>query len=73
MSGHPIPGHVVDGCAEAGLDPHDVAKIALGAAAWASGVPIAENENLPAFKATVNRVLGAFRLGFDFDKFEARP
>jgi hypothetical protein len=67
----PIPEHVLLGCAMAGLSAHDVAEIALGAAAWAAGIPIAENENLPTFQATVNRVLKAFTLRFDFDEFRA--
>ena len=57
----------------AGLSAHDVAQVAMGAAAWASGIPTAENENLPTFQATVNRVLNAFTLHFDFDEFKAKP
>lgn len=67
----PIPEHVLLGCAMAGLSAHDVVEIALGAAAWAAGLPIAEGENLPTFQATVNRVLKAFTFRFDFDEFKA--
>jgi hypothetical protein len=68
---YPIPEHVTVGCAVAGLIAQDVAEIAMGAAAWAAGVAIADNEQLPTFQATVNRVLKAFTLRFDFDDFEA--
>jgi hypothetical protein len=70
-SERPIPEHVMLGCDMAGLSAHDVAQVAMGAAAWASGIPIAENGNLPTFQATVNRVLKAFTLRFDFDEFKA--
>jgi hypothetical protein len=69
----PIPDHVLAGCDLAGLSAHDVATAAMGAAAWAAGIPIAENENLPTFQATVNRVLAAFTLRFDFDEFQRTP
>lgn len=70
-SERPIPEEVLWGCNLAGMDAHDVAEVAMGAAAWAAGIPIADNENLPTFKATVNRVLSAFTLRFDFDEFKA--
>lgn len=65
----PIPDEVTVGCVLAGLRAHDVAEVAMGAAAWAAGIPIAQNENLPTFQATVNRVLDVFTLRFDFDEF----
>lgn len=67
----PLPDRVHVGCVLAGLSAQDVAEVAMGAAAWASGVPIAHNENLPTFQATVNRVLAAFTMHFDFGEFTA--
>ena len=63
----PIADNVAAGCDLADLDPEDVAMVALGAAAWATGLPIAENENLPTFQAATNRVLGAFGISYEFE------
>lgn len=68
-----IPERVFAGCALAGFSAEDVAQVAMGAAAWAAGTPMADNEQLPTFQATVNRVLHAFTLRFDFDEFQAEP
>lgn len=66
----PISPEVSFGCDLAGLAAKDVAEVAMGAAAWACGFPIVRNENLAAFRETVNRVLNVFGLHFDFERVD---
>lgn len=66
----PIPTDTMMGCDIAGIDPHDLATVAMGAASWAAGIPLERNENLATFQECVNRVLGAFGLSFDFEHFD---
>lgn len=66
----PIPNDVMMGCDIAGIDPHDLATVAMGAAAWASDIPMERNENLGTFRDAVNRVLGLFGLSYDFESMD---
>lgn len=67
-----VPERVVMGLLVAGLDVQDLATLAFGAAAWAAGLPLAQNENTVPFQETVNRVLDALGMHFDFTGFEGR-